>query len=210
MKKHIANAIYSSLAATTLFIGPAQAGCADRMTLGTVPALSPQMDAKMVSHSVVFDVRIPASEFNARLAAAPLARLLPGTPKIAAVVDTRNLTQIPFGTPGGPRVVCLGDGSTAVEEAISNLPGKHFQYKVWNYTTEAAKPIEYGIGKFELQPVEANLTRVTWTYSFKLREDKFPGSFGGPGRWLFDATFMKRDYADMMAVSANAMSSYFR
>ncbi len=41
-------------------------------------------------------------------------------------------------------------------------------------------------------------TRVTWTYSFKLKGDIFPGNFGGFGGFLFRVGFLDRDYAAMM------------
>jgi hypothetical protein len=39
---------------------------------------------------------------------------------------------------------------------------------------------------------------VTWTYSFKLKDDVFPGNLGGLGRFLFRVGFLDRDYAAMM------------
>jgi hypothetical protein len=41
-------------------------------------------------------------------------------------------------------------------------------------------------------------TRITRAYSFKLKEDVFPGGFGALGRWLFRVGFLDRDYAAMM------------
>jgi hypothetical protein len=41
-------------------------------------------------------------------------------------------------------------------------------------------------------------TRVTWTYSFQLKDDVFPGELGALGRWLFRVGFLDREYAAMM------------
>lgn len=206
--KIITHILVASLAILISFT--ARAECGNDLSIQSIPALTPDLTAPMIQHVETFEIAIPASSFNEKLAQAPLAKLLPGTAKISAVAATRNLTPAGFGTPGAPRVVCLADGSTALEEATDNQPGKVFSYKVWNYTTEVAKPIEYGLGSFQLEEIDAGHTRVTWTYSFKLRGDRFPGSLGGLGRWLFKTTFMERDYADMMAVSAKAMSTYFQ
>lgn len=198
-------------ASTALFVSfAALADCAPELRADALPTITPQASHRLVSHTEVFTVALPVEAFNARLADAPLSKLLPGTPKIAGVSGTRNLLETPFGTPGSPRVVCLVDGNSAVEEATENTPGTAFRYKVWNYTLDVAKPIKYGLGSFELQSIDAGHTKVSWTYSFKLRDDTFPGSFGGLGQWLFNKTFMEGDYADMMAVSAKAMAEYFR
>jgi hypothetical protein len=204
-KTFLVPALISSLMATSAY-----AACAPQMRVEDVPKITPNPSAKMVSHTERFVIPIAAAEFNARLTNAPLAKLLPGTPKIAAVSETRELTATRFGAPNAPRVVCLADGGTAVEESMVNEPGKLFQYKVWNYSVEVAKPIEYGVGSFELVPIDATKTTVVWTYSFKLRDNTFPGFLGPVGRWIFKKSFMEGDYAQMMAVSAKAMSEYFR
>ena len=74
----------------------------------------------------------------------------------------------------------------------------HFRYIVWNYQTPKARPISYGVGEFRSFEVDGAHTRVTWTYSFKLKEDVFPGNLGGLGRFLFRVGFLDRDYAAMM------------
>lgn len=206
MKKILAITLY---ALVSTFSYAAHGECAPDMRLDTISIVTPDFSTQMVSHTIVFNIAIPAAAFNDRLVHAPLARLLPGTRKIPAVVSTRELTLNPFGTPKAPRVVCLADGNTAVEEVLDNLPGQLFRYKVWNYSLKVAKPIEYGLGTFALQALDSEHTRVTWTYSFKLRENTFPGYLGGFGRWLFKESFVERDYADMMSVSAKAMVQYF-
>jgi hypothetical protein len=191
----------------------AQGACAPDLRIENVPTLAPQTDAKLVSHTVRFDVNVPAAQFNERLAKAPLQQLLPGTPKIPAVSGTRELTDKHFGQVGAPRVVCLVDGAVAVEEVTENsvtATSAIFRYKVWNYSNEVAKPIDYGIGEFKIEAIDDQRSKVSWTYSFKLREDRFPGCAGALGRWLFDVSFLQRDYADMMNVSGVTIRKYFQ
>jgi hypothetical protein len=202
---------YPVIATTAIILHSpfALGACGDGFTQKPLPTLTLDTAATLVSKSVQFKVSIPAAEFNDRLKGAPLAQLLPGTKKLPAVVATRNLSESGFGSPGGPRVICLADDSTALEEATEDTKGERFRYKVWQYSTAAARPIEYATGEFALQRIDDRSTLVTWTYAFKLRDDTFPGSFGNPGRWLFKQTFVERDYAEMMGVSAAAMSRYF-
>lgn len=111
------------------------------------------------------------------------------------------LTKGPYGKGGSRRIVCLTDGTSTEEEALeredSSTSG-HFRYIVWNYTTPKARPISYGIGDFKTVQQDPGHTRVTWTYSFKLKGDTFPGELGALGRWLFKVDFLERDYAVMM------------
>jgi hypothetical protein len=73
-----------------------------------------------------------------------------------------------------------------------------FRYIVWKYTTEKARPIEYGIGDFHYAQLAAGSTHITWIYSFKLKEHEFPSNFGALGHWFFRKSFLKRDYVDLV------------
>jgi hypothetical protein len=73
-----------------------------------------------------------------------------------------------------------------------------FRYIVWNYTTPKERPVAYGVGEFRTVQIASAHTRITWTYSFKLKDDVFPGYLGALGRWLFRVGFLDRDYAAMM------------
>lgn len=199
---------FSSLSSTNAHA--LEAECAPNVKADQFSPIVLETDAKLVSHTVVFEVSIPAAEFNQKLIAAPLSELLPGTAKIPAVTGTRSLSSTPFGTVGAPRVVCLADASTAIEEVIENTPGTRFRYKVGHYSSDVAKPIAYGIGEFQTDAIDVGHTRVTWTYWFKLHDDRFPGYLGGTGRWLFRISFMESDYAEMMQTSARAMTKYFK
>ena len=81
----------------------------------------------------------------------------------------------------------------------------HFRYVVWNYTTDKAKPIAYGVGEFRVTALDAGHTRIHWTYSFALKPDHFPGYLGALGRWLFHVGFLDSDYATLMR---NVLAGY--
>jgi hypothetical protein len=111
------------------------------------------------------------------------------------------LNNIPFGTPGARRLVCLSDGSTLEEQVLKSersTSSSLFRYVVWNYTTKQARPIEYGVGEFHHTAVDDTHTHVVWTYSFKLKDQEFPGYLGALGRTLFQWIFLDRQYAAMM------------
>ena len=69
---------------------------------------------------------------------------------------------------------------------------------VWNYTTEQAKPIHYGVGDFQYTATDAAHTHIHWTYSFALERSRFPGYLGAFGDFLFRVTFLDRQYAELM------------
>jgi hypothetical protein len=51
---------------------------------------------------------------------------------------------------------------------------------------------------FRTVQIDQSHTRVTWTYSFRLKDDEFPGEIGALGEWLFRVGFLDREYAAMM------------
>ncbi len=117
------------------------------------------------------------------------------------------LNQIPFGSAGARRLVCLSDGGTLEEEVLeSGQSGdsRVFRYIVWNYTSKQGRPIEYGLGEFHHTAVDSAHTHIVWTYSFKLKDDEFPGYLGSLGRVLFRWGFLDRQYADMMRATLDA------
>ena len=106
-----------------------------------------------------------------------------------------------FGALGSRRLTCLGDGCTLEEEVLQSERDNRahrFRYVVWNYTTEKARPIEYGVGDFHYSDMGDGRTHITWTYSFKLKKDKLPGNLGAFGRFLFRVYFLDREYAALM------------
>jgi hypothetical protein len=131
----------------------------------------------------------------------PLNQALRGTDSLPGVSGDFMLTKGPFGAPGSRHIVCLTDGTSVEEEALEReqaVRSAHFRYIVWNYQTPKARPVAYGVGEFRSVQVDNMHTRVTWTYSFRLKDDIFPGNLGGLGRFLFRVGFLDRDYAAMM------------
>jgi hypothetical protein len=131
----------------------------------------------------------------------PLNQALRGSNSLPGVSGDFMLTKGQFGAPGSRHIVCLTDGGSVEEEALEreqNAGSAHFRYIVWNYQTPKARPIAYGVGEFRSLEIDGSRTRVTWTYSFKLKEDVFPGNLGGLGQFLFRVGFLDRDYAAMM------------
>jgi len=117
------------------------------------------------------------------------------------------LNQIPFGSAGARRLVCLSDGATLEEQVLEmqqTSGSSVFRYIVWNYTSKQARPIEYGLGEFHHTALDNMHTHVVWTYSFKLKDDEFPGYLGGLGRVLFRWGFLDRQYAAMMRATLDA------
>jgi hypothetical protein len=108
------------------------------------------------------------------------------------------LTPGEFGAPGSRHIVCLTDGTSVEEEALARdgtATSGRFRYIVWNYATHKARPVAYGVGEFRTVQIDGAHTRITWTYSFKLKDAVFPGELGALGRWLFRVGFLDRDYA---------------
>jgi hypothetical protein len=131
----------------------------------------------------------------------PLNRAIHQSSSLPGVSGDFVLTKGPFGSPGSRRVVCLSDGGVVEEEVLereNTATSSRFRYIVWNYHTPKAKPIAYGIGEFRSLQIDPSHTCVTWVYSFRLKDDVFPGNLGALGRSLFRVYFLDRDYAAMM------------
>ena len=121
---------------------------------------------------------------------------------LPTVTGTHVLTEGEFWAPGSRRVVCLSDDTTLVEQVLEREAtddSNRFRYVVWNYETEAARPIHYGLGEFVHSTIDGDRTHVKWTYSFALKGDEFPGYLGSFGQWLFRVSFLDRQYAEMMS-----------
>jgi hypothetical protein len=120
---------------------------------------------------------------------------------LPGVTGEYSLGKIPFPAPGARRLVCLSDGSTLQEQSLEEEHTNtfyRFRYIVWHYTSPQARPIEYGVGEFRDSQIDASHTHIVWTYSFRLKDDRFPGYFGAFGRYLFRVGFLDRGYAAMM------------
>ncbi len=155
---------------------------------------------QLVSHTEVIVIPRP---FSAVLDAMnkPLEKTIHKSDSLPGVSGDYMLTKGKFGSPGSRHVVCLTDSTSTEEEALEredSAISSHFRYIVWNYTTPKAKPIAYGVGEFRTIQLDPGHTRITWTYSFKLKTNVFPGELGALGRWLFRVRFLDGEYAAMM------------
>lgn len=158
------------------------------------PQIAPAQD--LVTHTEQIEVQRSVREVL-DAANRPLKDQIQKSSDLPGVGGSYMLTAGDFGTVGSRRLNCLTDGSTLVEQVLIS-EGTRFRYVVWNYTSDKARPIVYGVGEFLYQPLAADRTLATWTYSFQLNTDRFPGMLGGVGRFLFRKFFLERDYAAMM------------
>lgn len=156
---------------------------------------------QLVSHTEEIEVAKPLDTVLTESQRTPLKQAIRKSDSLPGVAGEHILTDGDFGQPGSRRLVCLTDGTSTEEQVLLKDRSKthaEFRYVVWNYTTEKAKPILYGVGDFVWTDLGNGTTRVKWTYSFQLRRDRFPGNLGGFGDWLFRETFLDREYAEMM------------
>lgn len=159
----------------------------------------------LLSRTERFTVPVERQAFTTWMTSAELERLLPGGGGIAAVTGTQPIGSLAFPAPGSRRTVCLADRSTALEQVLEHDPGRRLRYIVWGYTTDAAAPIAYGVGEFVFTDAPGG-TAVEWTYAFRLKEDRFPGSLGAVGRRLFRLAFLDTRYARFMKAGVAAIT----
>jgi hypothetical protein len=163
------------------------------------PAIAP-ID-QLVSHTEEVVVNRPLDVVLAEGDRTSLNQAIRKSDSLPGVSGTYELTSGGFGKPGSRRLVCLTDESTTEEEVLEKSRDKNsaqFRYVVWNYTTEKARPILYGVGHFVWTDLGNGSTGVRWTYSFQLNRQRFPGYLGSFGDFLFRVGFLDREYAQMM------------
>jgi hypothetical protein len=161
----------------------------------------------LVSHTEEITVDQPLALVLDAAARTDLKDAIRKSGSLPGVSGEHPLNDIPFGTPGARRLVCLSDGSTLEEQVLEqerNQTSSRFRYVVWNYSTKQARPIDYGIGEFRHTEMPGDRTHIVWTYSFKLKDHEFPGYLGALGRYLFRVGFLDRQYADMMRSTLRA------
>jgi hypothetical protein len=149
-----------------------------------------------VTHTETIDVSRSLAAVRAA-ASRPLEDQIGKSDELPGIAGTYPLTPGDFGATGSRRLDCLTDGSSLVEQVLFSDP-KRFRYIVWNYTSEKADAVSYGIGEFLYEERGEKETRIRWSYSFALDESHFPGKLGGLGRFLFRKFFLESDYAKMM------------
>jgi hypothetical protein len=162
------------------------------------PAIAP-LD-QLVSHTEVIVIDRPMQAVSGAMDK-PLKETIHSSKALPGVAGDFMLTKGEFGAPGSRHIVCLTDGGSVEEESLERGQSGNsawFRYVVWNYLTPKARPIAYGVGSFRTVQMDGSHTRVTWTYSFRLKDDVFPGELGALGEWLFRVGFLDREYAAMM------------
>jgi hypothetical protein len=175
-----------------------------------MPVPSIAAPEELASHTEEVTIARPLAVVR-RAADRPLEDIVAKTSSLPSVSGDYLLTPGEFGRPGSRRITCLTDGSTLQEQALERAETEgtfHFRYVVWNYTSEAARPVQYGVGDFLYADLGDGRTRVIWTYSFKLKEQKFPGYLGSFGRVLFRVGFLEREYAAMMRGTLNGTKEF--
>lgn len=163
------------------------------------PAIAPM--EQLVSHTEEIVIHQPLDAVLAEAEHTSLNQAIKKADSLPGVAGTVVLSGEEFGYPGTRRLVCLSDGTTTEEQVLVSTRSNRsaeFKYVVWNYTTEKARPIAYGVGDFVRTDLGNGTTRMVWTYSFQLRRDRFPGYLGPLGDWFFRVTFLDREYAEMM------------
>ncbi len=193
-------AMFAVVVSIGVYVGPSAATCVPPTGFIDTPHPVVAPVDLLVSHTeeIIINRPLPVA-----LSAAdkPLKDALHRTSALPGVAGDYVLTGGEFGTPGTRRLVCLTDGSTLEEQAMERErtdKSYRFRYVVWNYTTEKARPIVYGVGEFLYSGVSEGSTRVHWTYSFQLNRHRFPGYLGSVGDFLFRVSFLDRQYADLM------------
>ena len=182
---------------------PAAAACEPPRGWVDVPHPQVAPAGELVSHSEDIVIARPLASVLKTVVAMDLHHTIKPTSALPGVEGTYLLTKETktFGAPGSRQFDCLSDGSTLEEQALERRESAHdfqFRYVVWNYTSEAAHPIRYGVGDFQYHAIDATHTLIHWTYSFALDRTRFPGYLGGLGNFLFRVVFLDRQYAELM------------
>ena len=110
----------------------------------------------------------------------PLSEGIRPTRDLPGVSGTFNLTRAGFGTVGARRLVCLTDGSIAIEEVLhreAHSDNQRFRYVVWNYTSPKFSDVRYAVGEFIHTQPAPDRTHINWTYRFALKQDRDPATF---------------------------------
>jgi hypothetical protein len=123
----------------------------------------------------------------------PLSAGIRPTRDLPGVSGTFNLTKGGYGTAGARRLVCLTDGSIAVEEVLhreAHSEGQRFRYVVWNYTSPKFRDVRYAVGEFIHTQPAPDKTHINWTYRFALKQGRDPE--------IFRKSFLEGAFAEWM------------
>ena len=192
-----------SQALTTLFVILAATICTAHANVCVPPAGFSDTPPPAILREQIFVTHTETIEVSRSLEAVHMAASRPLEDQISksdglpGIAGTYPLTPGDFGATGSRRLDCLTDGSTLVEQVLFS-DGNRFRYMVWNYTSEKAHAVSFGLGEFLYEERGEKETRIQWSYSFALDESRFPGRLGALGRFLFRKFFLESDYAKMM------------
>jgi len=148
---------------------------------------------ELLAHTEQIDIARSLAAVVQAGANRPLSEGIRPTRDLPGVSGTFNLTSGGFGTVGARRLVCLTDGSLAVEEVLHRevlSESRRFRYVVWNYTSPKYGDVRYAVGEFIHTQPAPDKTRVNWTYRFALKKDRDPQ--------LFRKSFLDTAFAEWM------------
>lgn len=147
---------------------------------------------ELLSHTEQIDIA-RSLEAVIQAGSRPLSEGIRPTRGRPGVSGTFNLTSKGFGTEGARRLVCLTDGSIAIEEVLlreADSKSRRFRYVVWNYTSPEFRDVHYAVGEFIHTQPAPEKTHINWTYRFALKEGQDPG--------LFRSSFLDTVFAEWM------------
>jgi hypothetical protein len=145
------------------------------------------------SHVEQIDVARP---FAAPPLNRPLEEAIRPTNDLPGVAGTLRLSETGYGSVGSRRLVCLTDGSTAVEDVLlaeASGESRRFRYVVWNYTSPKFRDVAYAVGEIVNTRPASGMTHVAWTYSFAVKR-----GLGAEERLRFRKIFLEQAFATWM------------
>ena len=148
---------------------------------------------ELLAHTEQIDIARSLAAVMQAGANRPLSAGIRPTRDLPGVSGIFNLTSGGFGTVGARRLVCLTDGSIAVEEVLHSevhSETRRFRYVVWNYTSPKFRDVRYAVGEFIHTQPAPDKTHVNWTYRFALKKGLDPG--------LFQKSFLDSVFAEWM------------
>jgi hypothetical protein len=155
------------------------------------PQLAPLED--LLSHTEEIDVARP---FAAPARNRPLEEAIRPTKDLPGVAGTLRLSETSYGGVGSRRLVCLTDGSTAVEEVLlteASNGTRRFRYVVWNYTSPKFRDVDYAVGEIVNTQLATDTTHGVWTYRFALKS-----GLDAEARRRFRKIFLEQKFAVWM------------
>ena len=184
---HIALILFGAL-----LQGQSLASC--QPPVGFVNPLRPDIAPleELLSHTERKNVSQPLAEVM-KGAARPLEEAIRPTKDLPGVSGTFRLSDGPYGTVGARRLVCLTDGSTAVEEVLlteSSGDTNRFRYVVWAYTHPKFRDVAYAVGEFVRTQPTPETTQVDWTYRFALKD-----GLSTEDKSHFETVFLEQQFA---------------